>query len=130
MTRVRNISLVLLLVASFGCAGVYRGTITLTAAVDSAAQEYATIYKYKTVPVSEETHSKVLSAHARYQQFAGVAYDALLAYKLSGDATQYQQAFEAARSAGLAFANLVIPFFTKSKAESTINSITNAKAAL
>lgn len=115
---------------SIGCATVWRGTVTLTKAVDSASKEYAQLYKNGLIPV--ETHARVSIAHANYQKAAGVAHDALVAYKISvelqgtGDPTQYNAAFEAVRNAGLSFVNFIVPFITKDKANTLTSNIANA----
>ncbi len=94
-----------------GCSSFYSATVTLTQIVDSASKEYA--HAYNDGLISPETDAKVAQAHASYQKSAKTAASALRAYKLSGDPTQYDAAFEATRVAALQFVNLIAPLISK-----------------
>lgn len=109
-----------------GCVNLYRGTITLTAAVDSASKEYATLKKGGFV--TAELHAKVEAAHAKYNQACGVAKDALVAYKLSGDPVNYRLTFEAARVAANEFLTLIWPLLDASQGKTLQKQINTAEA--
>lgn len=109
-----------------GCAGLYRGTVTLTRAVDSAAMEYARLYNDGLIPT--ELAARVGKAHGEYRKAAGVAHDALLAYQASGDPASYNASFEAARSAALSFVQLIVPYLAESKSTALAANIKTAKS--
>ena len=99
MNKSANPLLALLAVVLIGCQSLYTGTVTLTKVVDSAAKEYAKLYNDGLVP--PDVSAKVSSAFANYQKSAGVAHDALVAYKL-GQTSDTRTAIEAARVAASA----------------------------
>lgn len=121
---VNSIAALVLVGLLTGCAGFYRGSLTLTAAVDSASREYARMYNDGLIPA--ETHLKVSNAHAEYRKAAGIAHDALSAYQLSGDPASYREAFTAAQKAGLAFVQMLVPYLTQSKSDSLVAAVTKA----
>lgn len=116
----------LLLIAAMlsACSSIPRYTVTLTSAVDSASKEYATMYKAGLIP--PEVAANAARVHGEYQRLAGVAEQALIAYKLSEDPAQYRQAFEAVRQAGLAFVNMLLPYIVKEKGDTMVKQINNA----
>src|SRR5947208_2772536 len=89
------------------CAGLYRSTITLTAVMDEAAKSYATSYNQGLVP--PDVAAKVATAHLQFRRSAGVAHDALVAYKLSGDAKDFNAALDAAKVAADGFISALVP---------------------
>src|SRR5439155_25350348 len=96
------------------CAGLYRATISLTAIVDDAAKQYAHAYNQGLVP--PDVAVKVGAAHLTYRHAAGVAHDALVAYKLSGDAKDFNAALDAAKIAAESFVQAILPFLMPDKA--------------
>lgn len=124
--RASSCLFVALLAFATGCAGLYRGTVTLTRAVDSASTEYARLYNDGLI--SADLHAKVTKAHGEYRKAAGVAHDALLAYQVSGDPANYNAAFESARSAGLALVQLIVPYLTQSKSAALTSNIKTANS--
>lgn len=109
-----------------GCQSLFTGIVTLTAAVDSASKEYAHLYNSGLVPA--DVAGKATVAHASYQKAAGVAHDALVAYKASGDPTQYKAALEAARSAAMAFVAVLVPILAPEKVESLKTQLQRAQS--
>src|SRR5438046_440166 len=96
------------------CASLYRGVVTLTAVVDEASKTYASAYNSGLV--TPDLAAKVATAHLRYRESAGVARDALKAYKLSGDPAQFNAALDAAKAAADAFIAAIVPLITSDKA--------------
>lgn len=92
--------------------------------MDSAAKEYARLYNDGLV--HPDVHEKASKAHGEYQKAAGVAHDALVAYKLSGDPAKFREAFGAAHDAAIRFADLIVPYLTRDKARTISANIENA----
>jgi hypothetical protein len=109
-----------------GCQGLYTGTLTLTGVVDSASKEYARLYNDGLIP--PDVAAKATVAHAAYQKAAGVAHDALVAYKLSGDPAQYKTALEFARAAAGSFIEVIVPLLAKQKAATLKAQLQKASA--
>jgi|SRR5439155_25122609 len=106
------------------CAGLYRATISLTAIVDDAAKQYAHAYNQGLVP--PDVAVKVGAAHLTYRHAAGVAHDALVAYKLSGDAKDFNAALDAAKIAADSFVSALIPVIAPDKAAQLKTQIKSA----
>lgn len=109
-----------------GCQTLFTGITTLTDTVDSASKEYAKAYNDGLVTAA--IHLKVVDAHANYQKAAGIARDALYAYKLSGDPAQFNAAFDAARQAAIKFIDVIAPLLTPAKAAALKTNATKAIA--
>ena len=120
------VTLTVIALLNGGCASLFRGTVTLTVAVDSASKEYATLWKAGFV--TSDLDAKVEAAHARYRQAAATAHDALVAYKLSGDPIQYRAAFDAARQAASQFLTLIWPLLEPGRANTIQKQINTAEA--
>lgn len=106
------------------CTTLYRSVIGLEAAMDSAAKEYAIMFNDGLIP--PDVHEKAAKAHGEYQKVAGVAHDALVAYKLSGDPTKFREAFVEAQKAALAFVNLIVPYLPRDDAKTITANVQNA----
>ena len=108
---------------AFGCQSLYTGTVTLTQVIDSAAREYAHAYNSGLVPV--ETASKVSVAYESYRKAAGVAHDALVAYKQSGSGDT-ASAIQTAKQAASQFVDAIVPFLTSEKVVQIRTQLTKA----
>ena len=113
----------LLAVVLIGCQSLYTGTVTLTKAVDSAAQSYADLYNRGLVP--PDIALKASLAHAEYRKSAGLAHDALVAYKL-GQTADFKTALEAARVAANNFVDILVPLLSKEQGTKFRSQIANA----
>lgn len=118
MRTLPSLVLILLMV---GCTSIWQGTVTLTATVDSASKEYAKLFNQGLVTPSVD--AQVTQAHAVYQAASSAAAAALRAYKLSGDVSQYNQAFAEALRAAQEFINLIVPLLTPDKAVTIKNNL-------
>lgn len=116
------------LVAAFliGCGTIPQNVITITSTVDSAAKEYAHLYNAGTV--SDGLDRQVEQAHLTYRKAAKTAKEALIAYKISKDDTQYIEAFIQAQRAASAFVELIAPIITAEKSILYKNQIKKATA--
>jgi len=114
---------VLLTATLVSCQGLYTGTVTLTQVVDSATREYAHAYNSGLVPA--ETASKVAVAYEAYRKAAGVARDALVAYKQTG-AGDTSNAVQTAKQAASQFIDLIVPFLTTEKASQVKTQLSKA----
>ena len=94
------------------CTTIYTGAVTLTKVVESAAHEYAKMYNDGLVP--PDLAVKASLAHQDYRKAAGLAADALTAYKL-GNTTDTAATLEAARLAATNFIEVLVPIFTKQR---------------
>ncbi len=106
------------------CAELYRSTVTLTAIVDDAVKQYAHAYNQGLVPPDIAT--KVSVAHLQYRRAAGVAHDALVAYKVSGDSKDFNSALDAAKVAADSFVQAILPFLVPDKATAIKTQIQKA----
>src|ERR1700752_1572138 len=93
-----------------GCASLYHATVSLTSAVESAARDYARAYNAGLVP--PDVAASVARAHMEYRRTAGVAADALEAYK-AGKTVDTKAALESARIAANHFVDLLVGLLTK-----------------
>lgn len=125
-TTMNRIAALVFLVLLAGCQSLYTSTVTLTGVVDSASKEYAHLYNNGLIP--PDVALKATAAHARYQQAAGVAHDALVAYKLSGDPAEYKQALEAARTAAGSFIDVIVPLLLPQRAVELKTQLNKASA--
>src|SRR2546421_6235895 len=114
-----------LVLIAIGCQTLYTTTITLTQVVDSATREYAHAYNSGLVPA--ETASKVAVAYEAYRKAAGVAHDALVAYKQTG-AGDTSNAIQTAKQAASQLIDLVVPFLTAEKASQIKTQLSKANA--
>lgn len=95
-----------------GCQSLYVGTVTLTKVVEDAGREYAQLYNDGFVP--PDLAVKASLAHQEYRKAAGVAADALTAYKL-GQTADTKTTLEAARIAAGHFIDVLVPLLTKQR---------------
>ncbi len=101
------------LVLVAGCQTLFTGTITLTGIVDDASKEYASAFNKGLVPA--DVAQKAAATHLEYRRAAGIAADALTAYKL-GQTADVKGTLEAARVAASHFIDVLVPLLTKQKA--------------
>lgn len=121
------LSLFLLIAVIAGCkSAVLRTIVTLTDVVDTASSSYADAWAKGVVPA--DVDAKVTRAHGEYRKAAGVAKEALIAYKNSGEKADYEKAFEAARRAASALINMVVPYLTAEKSDKIKTDLTKAVA--
>lgn len=94
-----------------GCAGLYKGSITLTAVVDSMMRNWAemSVQGFTTPQIDEA----VVKAHNRYREAAKVARKALEAYKAGGDVSGYVAAFAAAKEAADGIFEIIRPILAQ-----------------
>lgn len=123
-TRVAAIAALMAICLVTSCTTFFRGVVGLEAAMDSAAKEYATMFNDGLIP--PDVHEKASKTHGEYQKVAGVAHDALVAYKLSGDPTKFREAFVEAQKAALAFVNLIVPYLSREEGKTITANIQNA----
>lgn len=121
----RAIPIVLLLAFLVGCTTVYTGIVTLTQVVDTSMKAWSDIvHQGKATPALE---TKVKQGYTTYQGACDTAANALIAYKLSGDPTQYQAAVAAAQAAATALVETITPLLTPSKATTIKTQLSKAK---
>ncbi len=106
------------------CQSLYTGAVTLTKTVEAAARDYAVIYKQGLVP--PDVHVKVSNAHIEYRKAAGVAADALEAYK-AGKTVDTKAALEAARVAANNFVDLLVGLLPKQRITQVRSMIKEAR---
>jgi len=117
-----SLALVLLLV---GCTSLYQSVLTITSVVDQAMKNWAALsVAGKTSPAVD---AKVKAAHEVYRQAAGVTQQALVAYKASGDQTQYVAALNAAKAAAQGVIDLIVPLLEPAVGTQLLNNLANAK---
>lgn len=117
--------LALFLALAIGCQTLYTGTVTLTKVVESAAREYAALFNDGLVP--PEIAVKASLAHQEWRKAAGLAADALEAYK-AGKTADTKAALEAARLAASHFIDVLVPLLTKQRAAQLRAQVQKAEA--
>ncbi len=108
----RTLLMIPLIVLAIGCQSIYTGTVALTKAVEDATREYAQMYNASLIP--PDVAAKVSVAHAEYRKAAGVAADALEAYK-AGKTVDTKAALTAAKVAADHFIDLLVGLLSKEK---------------
>lgn len=116
---------ILALVLLTACASVYTGVVTMTTVVDTAMKSWADISVKGLSSPSIDT--KVVLAHDKYRAAAGVTQTALIAYKASGDPTQYNQALVLAKEAANQLLDLIVPLLTPKQGTDLKTKLSNAK---
>lgn len=117
-----------LLVALFlvGCSTFYQSVITITTVVDSAMKNWAALsVAGKTSPALD---AQVTAAHDRYRAAAGVARNALIAYKNDGNQNSYVAALNAAKVAAQGVLDLITPLLSTSTGQTLNKQLANAKS--
>lgn len=118
-------ALAALMLLAVACASLYTGVITVTTVVDSAMKSWAELsVKGLTTPAVD---AKVTAAHDKYRASCGVAKNALIAYKVSGDPTQYNAAIAAAKDAANQLLELIVPLLTATEGTDLQTKLANAK---
>lgn len=106
------------------CQTLFTSTVTITSVVDSAMKQWAALsVKGTTGPVID---AKVVDAHNKYRAACGVAQAALVAYKASGDQTQYVAALSAVKAAAGGIIDLIVPFITTDRGVTLKSNLTKA----
>ena len=80
--------------------------------------------KGKTSPAID---NHVTAAHNAYRQAAATAQAALMAYKASGDQSQYIAALNAAKAAAQGVLDIIIPLLDQTEADKLATNLANAK---
>lgn len=105
------IALVLLVTA---CASIYTATVTITQVVDAGMKDWAALsVAGKTSPAID---AAVVKGHDKYRAACAVAQTALIAYKASGDQSQYIAALSATRAAAQVVFDIITPFLSSNEA--------------
>ncbi len=117
-----TISVIVLLT---GCASLFSGIVTLTSVVDSAMKNYAHVYN--SGAVSATVDAKVTEAHNKYRQASAVAQQALVAYKSSGDQSEYLKAFAVVKEAAAGLVDMIVPLLTKSQGSTLKSNLAKAQ---
>ena len=112
-------------VGPIACQSLYTGTVTLTQVVESAAREYAALFNDGLVP--PDIAPKAALAHQEWRKAAGLAADALEAYK-AGKGTDTKAALEAARLAASHFIDVLVPLLTKQRTAQLRAQVQKAEA--
>lgn len=107
-----------------GCTTLFTGVVTITTVVDSTMKSWADLSVHgKTSPAID---LKVKAAHEKYRTACSVAQNALIAYKLSGDPTQYNATVLAVKTAAQELLNLITPLLAQPDAEELQKKLYNA----
>ncbi len=96
------------------CSTLYTSTVTITQVVDSAMKDWAQMSVAGKTSTAIDT--AVVKAHDQYRAACGVAQTALVAYKNSGDSTEYVKAIVAVRAAADGLFAIITPLMPQSKA--------------
>lgn len=108
-----------------GCASLYSGVVTITSVVDSAMKSWASLSnKGLTNP---EIDAKVTNAHNQYRKACAIAQEALIAYKASGDQSEYLKAFEVVKAAAGSLIDMIVPLVSPSKGTQLKTDLAKAK---
>jgi hypothetical protein len=98
--------------------------VSITATVEVAMKEWADLsVAGKSSP---EIDVKVVNAHNKYRASCQVALDALRAYKISQDPTQYNAAIAQAKVAAWNLIELITPLLVPDKSTELKTNLTNA----
>lgn len=102
------------LVLLFGCQGLWNSVVTFKDVTDAAMKDWAEAsVTGKTTPAMD---TAVKAAYANVQKAAGIAADALTAYKAGGSQNSYINALAAVRLAVGNLIDLITPSITPQKA--------------
>ncbi len=122
----KHLASVFLLALILGCSSLYTGVVTITSVVDAAMKDWAQMSAAgKTTP---SVDAAVTKAHDEYRKFAGVAQNALIAYKAGGSQSDYLNALAAVRGAANGLIDLIVPLVTPSQGATLKTNITKASA--
>lgn len=95
-----------------GCATLFESTVSLTEVVDVAMTTWAT--ESVSGRTTHDVDDKVKKAHAEYRRTAGIALEALEAYRVGGGSGgEYKAALQAARAAVFSLLDILTPVLTK-----------------
>jgi hypothetical protein len=125
MKYLKHIPVALAILMIVGCASLYQSVITITSVVDSAMKDWASLSAAG--KTSAAIDAKVTIAHNTYRSAAGTAQAALVAYKSSGDQTQYVAALNAAKVAAQGLIDLIVPLLDPSTGNTLSNNLSKAK---
>jgi len=120
----------LLLIAAVGllvgCGTLFTSVVTLRDVVNAAMSSYAD--EQVAGHTTAKMDAQVKAAYEKTQRAAGVAKDALTAYKAGGDQQSYLNALAAARVAIGELVDLIVPLVTPQKATHLKTLQTKAQA--
>lgn len=123
----RKLSLPILavLLMCAACTTLYTGVVTITNVVDAGMKDYAALQVAgKTTPALD---AQVRAGHDKYREACAAAQTALIAYKSSGDNSQWIAALQAVRSAADEIIQLIVPLVTPEKGTALVNNLAKAK---
>lgn len=125
MNRKTLIPILAIAMLCVACQTLFTSTVTITSVVDSAMKQWAALStKGTTGPTID---AKVVDAHNKYRASCAVAQAALVAYKASGDQTQYIAALNAVKVAAAGIIDLIVPFVATDKGVTLKSDLTKAK---
>lgn len=105
--------LVFLTLAVTACVSLSTAVITITQVVDSGMKDWAAMsVAGKSTPAIDV---KVIAAHDNYRQACAVAQKALVAFKETGNNSDYVKALAAARASADGLIDLITPLITPDK---------------
>lgn len=108
------------------CASLYTATCTITSVVDAGMRDWAQMsVAGKTSPAID---AAVIRAHDTYREACLVARDALVAYKASGEETQYVAALTAVRAAATGIFQIITPLMSQTQAANLNSQLSKATA--
>ncbi len=110
----QTIPLLVVLALLAGCATLFSGVVTTTSVVDTAMKAWAEVSANgKSTPALD---AKVTNAHNQYRKAAGIAQEALVAYKQSGDQADYLKAFNVVKATAADLIAMIVPLINPDKA--------------
>lgn len=110
----KNIALLPVLLMLVACSTLYTGIVTITQVVDAGMKDWAQMsVAGKT---STAIDAKVVATHDKYRQACAVTQIALVAYKNSGDSTEYVKALASLRATVDELFALIYPLVSTSEA--------------
>ena len=107
-----------------GCSSLYKGVVTVTEVRDKAMTELARLNKEG--KISAATDAKIAQADNAYRVAAENASKALVAYKTTGDKSQYVIALQLVKTATATILDILTPLVPQPQAVSLQTSLINA----
>lgn len=99
-----------------GCATIFSGVITVTKVVDSAMRNWAQLSaSHQTTP---ELDNKVIAAHDKYRQAAGVSELILQSYKAGNSTNTVEAALQVAKDGATPLIDLIASIMQPTQAAS------------
>lgn len=110
----RKLLAVLPLVWMIGCTTIGNPVIAIADVVDSSMKTWASLSV--TGQTTKEFDMKVISAHDQYRAAAAIAQTSLIAYKATGNQSDYLKALEASRAGAIPLIDLITSILSPAKA--------------